>query len=368
MATFQTYQNYANHGRTFNAYFLTFLSVFTSIMTGMFLYNVKVLDSNNAGWILTILIVVPILIFVANWNNYSLRIAFYKTWKDILQGRVDRKKLLKEFARTYRVKTWRKKVEHIEADGRWNFKANTPYIRSLTEERDSWVSLLYQECIDKVADIDKQIIAAKIEEVVEKVIDNDLAQNLIRPYLGTFNYLNNLLDYAFDDNAKIVVAFNNLPFSTIVGYVAVRYTVSYADINEKYQELFGSSSSLEKKDYNSAKAVHFTYSDNGWGGVFDIMPFEGGGYGAAIFNIVKSASYNGDNIIVEVYHDKISTCEVDNNDGYCVDTESGGAIVNSIDELNMRDLITNFSDRIPVYTMTFAKDNGHYVLTNVEKQ
>ena len=161
MAIFQTYQNYANHGRTFNTYFLTFLSVFTSIMTGMFLYNVKVLDSNNAGWILTILIVAPILIFIANWNNYSLRIAFYKTWKDILQGRVDRKKLLKEFARTYRVRTWRKKVEHIEADGRWNFKANTPYIRSLTEERDSWISLLYQECIDKVADIDKQIITAR---------------------------------------------------------------------------------------------------------------------------------------------------------------------------------------------------------------
>lgn len=161
MAIFQTYQNYANHGRTFNTYFLTFLSVFTSIMTGMFLYNVNVLDSNNAGWILTILIVVPILIFIANWNNYSLRIAFYKTWKDILQGRVDRKKLLKEFARAYRVRTWRKKVEHIEADGRWNFKANTPYIRSLTEERDSWISLLYQECIDKVADIDKQIIIAR---------------------------------------------------------------------------------------------------------------------------------------------------------------------------------------------------------------
>ena len=161
MAVFQTYQNYANHGRTFNTYFLTFLSVLTSIMTGMFLYNVKILNSNNAGWILTILIAVPILIFIANWNNYSLRIAFYKTWKDILQGRVDRKKLLKEFARTYHVRTWRKKVEHIEVDGRWNFKANTPYIRGLTEERDSWISLLYQECIDKVADIDKQIITAR---------------------------------------------------------------------------------------------------------------------------------------------------------------------------------------------------------------
>ena len=161
MVTFQTYQNYANHGRTFNTYFLTFLSVLASILVGMFLYSIKVLDINNAGWVLTILIAIPVLVFIANWNNYSLRIAFYKTWKDLVHGRVDRKKLLREFARTYHVGTWRKKVEHIKADGRWNFKANTSYIRSLTEERDSWISLLYQECIDKVTDIDKQIIAAK---------------------------------------------------------------------------------------------------------------------------------------------------------------------------------------------------------------
>lgn len=161
MATFQTYQNYANHGRTFNTYFLTFLSVLASILVGMFLYSVKTLNTSNAGWILTILIAVPVLVFIANWYNYSLRIAFYKTWRDMFQGRVDRKKLLREFMRTYHVKTWRKKVGHIKADGRWNFKANTPYIRSLTEERDSWISLLYQECIDKIADIDKQIITAK---------------------------------------------------------------------------------------------------------------------------------------------------------------------------------------------------------------
>lgn len=202
---------------------------------------------------------------------------------------------------------------------------------------------------------------------VEKIVDNDLAQNLIRPYLGTFNYLNNLLDYTFDDDAKIIVAFNNLPSYNLL-QVGDHLMVYYNDINGKYQELFGSSSSLEKKDYNSAKAPRFTYDDSGWGGSFNIMPFEGGGYGAAMFNIIKSASYNSDNIIVEVYHDRISTCEVDNNDGYCVDIESVGPIADSIDDFNMRDLITNFSDRIPVYTMTFAKDNGHYVLTNVEKQ
>ena len=161
MATFQTYQNFANHGRIFNTFFLTFLSILISILVGMFLYNTKNLDNNNAGWVFTILIAVPVLIFITNWSNYSLRTAFYKTWKDLFQGKIDRKKLLREFARTYHIKTWQNKIKNIKADGRWNFKANTPYIRRLTEERDSWISLLYQECAEPVANIDKQIIAAK---------------------------------------------------------------------------------------------------------------------------------------------------------------------------------------------------------------
>ena len=167
MAAFQTYQSYANHGRIFNTYFLTILSILVSILAGIILNDIGFLNTNNIGIVLVILIAVPVIVFIANWYNYGLQTAYYKTWRDILQGRIDRNKLLREFARTYHIETWRKKVENIEADGRWNFKANTPYIRSLTEERDSWISLLYQECIDKVADIDKQIIAAKT------VNDND---------------------------------------------------------------------------------------------------------------------------------------------------------------------------------------------------
>lgn len=199
---------------------------------------------------------------------------------------------------------------------------------------------------------------------VEKIIDNDLAQNLINPYMGTFNFLSNLLDYPFDDNSKMEVAWHNL--SVYNSFVSGSdYIVSYDEINAKYQELFGSSKSLEKKDYATGHSDQFKYSDN----AFRVWLYAGGGGGVGMFNVVKNASYSGENIIVEVYHDVISMCYIGDSD-YCIDATDNviSATITSADEYNMQDLINNFSDQIPVYTMTFAKDNGHYVLTNVEKQ
>lgn len=210
-------------------------------------------------------------------------------------------------------------------------------------------------------------------EIVKNVITNDLAQTLINPYLESFGYLNNLLDYSFDDDAKIIVAFQNInPYETHShdgenGFEL--YKVYYNSLNDKYKEMFGSSKSLEKKDYDAGHSISFSYSDDN-GEYYDVLPFYGGGAGEAMFSVVKSANYDDGSIIVQVYHDLVSICfEEDTNDGYCID--AGGlqnAVVNSVDQYNMSDLISEFADDIPIYTMTFVKDDGHYVLSNVQKQ
>ena len=169
MDKLQTYRNYANHGRTFNTYFSTILTVLASIVVGTFLYDTKILNEHNAPGIMLILISAPILVFIAGWNNYSLRVAFPKTWKDMFQGRIDRKKLLQNFAKTYHIDTWQTKITEIDADGRWKFNAETPYIQHLAEERDTWISLLYQECANDIADIDKQIIEKSKDADVKNI-------------------------------------------------------------------------------------------------------------------------------------------------------------------------------------------------------
>ena len=209
-------------------------------------------------------------------------------------------------------------------------------------------------------------------EIVKNVITNDLAQSLINPYLGTFNYLHNILDYTFDDAAKMVVAFRNMNPESIYSYqsdnIGIYYRVDYSDINSQYQKMFGNSSSIEKKDYNPGHSLTFSYINDGGHEMFEVMPFNGGGTGMAMFSVVKNASYNDENIIVNVYHDNVPVCEaVDSTNKYCIEV-NGSAIINSIDDFNMRELINSFADKIPVYTMTFTKNNSHYVLSNIQKQ
>lgn len=179
MAGFQTYQNYASHGRVFNTTLLTLGSMFISLSIAYLMYIFGLFKYEISAWISGVLILIPLLVFVANWFDYSLRIAYYKSWGDRLRGRIDRRKLVRNLIRTYKMDARRKKVEDLEIDGRWNFKTVTTHIKRLTEERDHWVSLLYEECIGKIAEIEKEIIAAKEGNSKDRR-DLDLATLIVR--------------------------------------------------------------------------------------------------------------------------------------------------------------------------------------------
>ena len=86
-----------------------------------------------------------------------------------------------------------------------------------------------------------------------------------------------------------------------------------------------------------------------------------------MFSIVKKAYYDNDGLAIEVYHDVIPWCGVNNDDngGYCSDAEK---TIVEINDDNMGELIEKFSDRIPVYKMIFAENAGHYVLKSIQKQ
>ena len=208
-------------------------------------------------------------------------------------------------------------------------------------------------------------------EIVKNVITNDLAQSLIRPYIGMIGYYGNILSLGFNDDTKFYVAYDNLNDNAIFNPLdGGNQTISYYTINNEYKYLFGSDENVENRDYN-VENVEFSYianENNSNNSQYEIIVKGIGGVGSAMFDVVKGAKYDGDNILVDVYHDKNTVCDINYNDGYCVDTDKQGAVVDSIDQYNMRDLIEKFADRIPVYTMTFVKDDGHYVLNNIQKQ
>lgn len=212
---------------------------------------------------------------------------------------------------------------------------------------------VYNETDATIVDNNETVVIA------EKTIDNNLAQSLINPFLKTFNYLSNMLDYEFNEDVKAEVAFKNVE----PGYSLTESRVDYYDLNKQYEELFGGT--LEKRDYAAGHTDMLKYVD----GSFEVSFHAGGGTGSALFSVVKNAKYDGQNVVVEVYHDRITVCGINANDGYCIDAEGKmGAVVDSIEEYNVKELIEKFSDRIPVYKMTFTKNNGHYVLSAVEKE
>ncbi len=201
-----------------------------------------------------------------------------------------------------------------------------------------------------------------IAEVADGKINNYLAQTIVDPYLVYFGRFRNIFDHDFDTDAKMKIAFDNLGPENIILSMTTDQSVvvSYDSLNAKYQDLFGRDQEIEKRSYDSP------YLDLSFENDLFKISFGGiGGTGGTMFSIVKEARYNNDELVVDVYHDTAPWCETIENrtgDDYCVDAYSGGK------SENVYNLIKNFSDKIPVYMMTFAKDDWHYVLKDVQKK
>ena len=194
--------------------------------------------------------------------------------------------------------------------------------------------------------------------IISTGINNNLAQNLIAPYIGAFNYLSNIFDYNFSEDVKVEIAYKNLGPAGVMNDI-----VPYWELNDEYRKLFGGD--LEKRDYGVGHSDSFAFSANNDN--FTITQYAGGGAGAGMFSVVKDAHYSNNDVLVNVYHDVLPVCGATDEE-YCIESNGSGIVVDSIEQANVKDLISNFSNNIPVYKMTFVVDDGHYILKSVEKE
>ena len=205
-----------------------------------------------------------------------------------------------------------------------------------------------------VEELDEDVV-----EVADTGVSNELAQNLINPYLGVFTYLNDIFDHDFNENTKFYVAFNNLK-----DVYKGNDSITYDSINKEYKYLFGDSKDLDKTNYREGYNT-FTYETENWGGgKFVIERSGGGGIGTHVFSIVKDAYYDGDNIEVEVYHGRTTGCGMDGGDDtYCLDGNGG---YHTVSDAKIEQLIDD--DRTEVYKMTFVNGGDHYYLSSISKE
>lgn len=209
----------------------------------------------------------------------------------------------------------------------------------------------------------------EVEVRTEKIVDVKMAQNLVKPYLGAFAYIHNIFDHDFNEGAKFFVAFNNLDPDDIyyTGNGAdAEYDgrIEYSTLNSEYQYLFGNGDNLNMESYNEGY-YHFEYRN----GAFVFKQYGGGGAGLGMFSVIKDVYYDGEDFVVNMYHDVIPMCFVeDREDDYCLPGSMSDSIVDPEEVDTISDLMNEYADRMPVYKMVFMPNAGHYVLSDIQKQ
>ena len=109
-----SYEDFKYHGYRFNLYFCAFTAIFLACLTNFILALVGFFDDISKTWIAIILsCVIPIIVYVAKSHDYGIQVAYYKRWFDSIRGALDRNKILKQFAHTYGISSWRKKLKKI---------------------------------------------------------------------------------------------------------------------------------------------------------------------------------------------------------------------------------------------------------------
>lgn len=162
----ETYDLFKKHEHNFNTAIWTVTSVLLSAIIGAIAILLGVLETQNFWAILfAVLIIGPIIIYLTTDGVTEFKTAYYKTWMDVVKGKIDQRKILASFTKRYNIPDYRIKPNEIEADGRWNFRADTKYMRTIIYQRNLLLDDLEKEYKDKYSTATKEIIA--LEKIYE---------------------------------------------------------------------------------------------------------------------------------------------------------------------------------------------------------
>lgn len=159
---FKAYDVFLKHDHSFNTIFATCLAILCSLFLGSILAFWGFFGNPVTWFIFLVLAVGPAIIYISYANETEFRTAYYKTWCDKIAGMLDRRKILRDFARKYHITDWKVKSESIKVDKRWKFHLDTAYMRRLTWQCDYLLKQIHQEYLDQLAGRDKAILDAKL--------------------------------------------------------------------------------------------------------------------------------------------------------------------------------------------------------------
>ena len=160
----KVYEDFKKHEHNFNVAFLTIVAIISSLVIGGILLPFGIMETHYIWAVAAVaLIIFPIATFLTADGVTEFRTAFYKKWQDSFKGSVDQKKIIQSFVRKYKIKDYKIKPEEIEADGRWNFCADTNYMRTIVSQRNLLLADLDKEFSDEMTSLEKRIITLEKE-------------------------------------------------------------------------------------------------------------------------------------------------------------------------------------------------------------
>lgn len=162
---FNLYEDFKGHRYHFNLFFSTGAAMIVSLIICVALIWTGVINAERPGSVTVIvfLLLIPVAVFLGVSEKTQLRPAYYEKWKDKHMGRRDRKKILEQFARQYKIKDWKTSIDDIVADGRWKFHANTKYMYQLARDRNQAQNALYREYLQKKKEAKERILNSEKE-------------------------------------------------------------------------------------------------------------------------------------------------------------------------------------------------------------
>ena len=179
----KVFEDFKRHEHNFNVAFATIVSIILSLTIGGLLIVFGILETRYLWAVIAIaLLLFPIVAYLTIDGVTEFRTAYYKNWQDYLKGKIDQKKIIQSFARKYKLPDYRIKPENIEVDGRWNFCADTNYMRTIVNQRNILLADLDKEYSDEVTGLDKRIITLEKEHAdrsTEQQAISDLKDNAV---------------------------------------------------------------------------------------------------------------------------------------------------------------------------------------------
>ena len=225
---FNSYQKFIEHDRVFNISFATIVSTIIVISIGWILAVAGFYNEKNTWASILFLAAVPVIVFLSQYGRTDIKIAYYKIWRDRINGLKDRRKILQNFARKYRLENWRKKLNKIEVDGRWKFHADTIYMKGLADERDILINHIHEDCTKVLEQKNEEIIKAK-----ENVKTADI--NLKSANANKENTIE-LYEIATSPEEKYVQRCNLRQDNKNVQNAEIAYNTAEHELMKKYEE------------------------------------------------------------------------------------------------------------------------------------